>query len=159
MKVAHFPFMLACAGMLIAAAVPATLPALRVTTITGTPVELKAGKVVVVNYWATWCAPCRIEMPMLDAAYARFHGSGVEMIGIALDTGASREKVRRAMHVSFPLARLADTSIKPSQVPGALPETRIYGRDGRLRYTFRAGKDTLDGPTLDRILATLSAER
>lgn len=149
-----------CAGLSLAAAPAAPFPAWRATTIDGKILELKAGKVVVVvNYWATWCVPCRVEMPMLDAAYARFHGSGVEMIGIALDSGASRAKIRRAVRVSFPLARLADTSIKPSQVPGALPETRIYGRDGRLRYTFRAGKDTLDGPTLDRILATLSAER
>ncbi|GGZ01758.1 TlpA disulfide reductase family protein [Novosphingobium colocasiae] len=150
-----------CAGLSLAAAPATRFPAWRATTIDGANLDLSAAdrKVVVVNYWATWCAPCRVEMPMLDAAYARFHGEAVEMIGIALDSGASRDKIRRAVRVSFPLARLADTSIKPSQVPGALPETRIYGRDGRLRYTFRAGKDTLDGPTLDRILATLSAER
>ncbi|MFD2578681.1 TlpA disulfide reductase family protein [Novosphingobium colocasiae] len=83
-----------CAGLSLAAAPATRFPAWRATTIDGANLDLSAAdrKVVVVNYWATWCAPCRVEMPMLDAAYARFHGEAVEMIGIALDSGASRDK-------------------------------------------------------------------
>lgn len=158
----HRPILAAAAATLLVAAAPAPqLAPLHATTVTGAKLDWTAAdrQVVVVHYWATWCAPCRVEMPVLDAAYARFRGKGVTMIGIALDSGASREKVARAGHVGFPLARLADTSVKGADVPGALPETRIYGRDGRLRYTFRAGQDTLDGPALDRILTTLGAQR
>ena len=153
---------LAAAALLLAAAAPdPRLAPLNASSVEGRPFALAGNErqVVIVHYWATWCAPCRIEMPILDAAYKRYHGAGLEILGIALDTGASRAKVRDASSVSFPLARLADTSIKPSQAPGALPETRVYSRDGRLRYIFRAGTEKLDAKTLERILPPLLAER
>lgn len=150
------------AALLLSAASPsAQIAPLHLTTVEGGKLTLGGGerKVVVVHYWATWCAPCRIEMPMLDAAYRRYHGAGLDMVGIALDAGASRPKIRQAGGVSFPLARLSDSSLNPSQVPGALPETLIYGRDGRLRHAFRAGKEKFDAATLERILPPLLAER
>ncbi len=82
------------------------------------------------------------------------------MLGIALDAGASRRKIGdAAMGAAFPVARLADTSWSRRDVPRALPETRIYGRDGRLRYVFRAGGTMLDAKVLERILPPLLAER
>lgn len=156
------PLRLAVVALALTAAAPEPrLAPLRVSTADGSRLTLANDerKVVLVHYWASWCAPCRIEMPLLDAAYKRYHGTGLEMVGIALDAGVSRKKVQQTGGVSFPLARLADTSLKASQVPGALPETLIYGRDGRLRYTFRAGKEKpLDAATLERILPPLLTE-
>lgn len=156
------PLKIAAAALLLAATGPTPqLAPLRATTVNGSKLTFAPAqhKVVIVHYWATWCAPCRIEMPMLDSAYRRYHGAGLDMIGISLDAGASRKKIAQVGAVSFPLARLDETSIKASQVPGALPETLIYGRNGQLRYTFRAGKETLDAATLERILPPLLAER
>ena len=152
------------AFVLAGASAPSTpqLPDLHGTTLSGSPFGLAASehKVVVVHYWATWCTGCRVEMPILDAAYKKYGATGLTILGIAIDTGASRKKIQKgSMGASFPLARLADTSLRARDVPAALPETRVYGRDGRLRFLFRAEKTTLDATTLDRVLPPLLAER
>ena len=54
------------------------------------------GKVILVNFWATWCAPCRREMPVLDAFYRRYHGQGLELIGISIDFARDAAKMRKA---------------------------------------------------------------
>src|ERR1700684_886482 len=62
-------------------------PSLVVQELDGQTFDLGAvrGKVVVVSFWATWCPPCRKEMPVLDALYRRYHGQGLEMIGLSAD--------------------------------------------------------------------------
>jgi thiol-disulfide isomerase/thioredoxin len=141
------------------ASAPPRLGEIHATTPSGEAVSLAPGKVTVIHFWATWCAPCRVEMPELDASYRRHRDQGLTMLGISLDSGASRGKIAEAARgLSFPVARLADTDLARRDVPQALPETRIYGRDGRLRYWFRAGKP-LDEKTLEQILPPLLAER
>src|SRR5215468_5709446 len=51
------------------------------------------GKVVVVNFWATWCPPCCAEMPELDAFYRKYHGRGVELLGVSTDRARDRPEV------------------------------------------------------------------
>lgn len=150
------------AALLLGAAVPQHLDPLELTTQGGAHLELAAAQheVVVVHFWATWCAPCRIEMPMLDQAFRAYHGRGLEIVGIALDAGATRGKIERgSMGLGFPLARADDSNVDRRDLPRALPETRIYGRDGRLRFRFHAGGTMLDEATLARILPPLLDER
>src|SRR5258708_1801560 len=63
------------------------VPSLAVPELDGKTFDLGAlrGQVVIVNFWATWCPPCRQEMPMLDAFYRRYHARGVELIGLSAD--------------------------------------------------------------------------
>lgn len=153
---------LACLWLMLGAAVPLQLPVLAGMTVSGRPVVIDPARheVVIVHFWATWCAPCRLEMPMLDKVGQKFGKDGLRIVGIALDAGASRKKIAAAgTGFSFPLVRLSDIDVPRRDVPGALPETLIYGRDGRLRYRFGAGGTMLDAATLDRIVPPLLAER
>jgi thiol-disulfide isomerase/thioredoxin len=72
-------------------------PALVVNALDGTTFDLAKlrGKVVLVNYWATWCAPCRKEMPKLDAFYRRYHARGLEIIGISIDFERDFERLAK----------------------------------------------------------------
>src|SRR5271169_6421012 len=109
-----------------AAAEPA--PALVVPELDGARFDLAAfrGKVVIVNFWATWCLPCRAEMPALGAFYSRFHARGVELVGVSVDQKRDRkivEKAAQAMH--YPVAILADAEANGFGKPAVLPVTYI----------------------------------
>ena len=138
-----------------------TVP-LSATTLDGKPFALAAqrGHVVLINFWATWCAPCRAEMPALDAYYRRHHPQGLEMLAVSVDDGArTASLVAVTSSFAFPVAKIADTKITRSAIPTALPTTRIYGRDGRLRFeSDQRHPQALDAATLDRLLGPLLAE-
>ncbi len=120
----------------IRAAAPQPLPTLAFETMEGAPTGLDAfkGKVVVLNLWATWCAPCREEMPALDRLQARFADRPVVVLALSVDR-AGPERVR---------AFLADAGVEHLQVyrdpkaaatralrvPG-LPATLLVDKDGR----------------------------
>ncbi|MDA8171097.1 MAG: TlpA disulfide reductase family protein [Nitrospiraceae bacterium] len=69
--------------------VGASAPAFVLTDINGNPHSLSSlrGKVVVLDFWATWCPPCRASIPVLNRIYERYNGRGVEMLGVSIDDG------------------------------------------------------------------------
>ena len=83
------------------------------------------------------------------------------MIAVAMDAGGSKAKLTAfTAAYAFPVARLAETRMPRSAIPGALPRTRIYGRDGALRYDSATTKvGALDTATIERVLAPLLADK
>jgi thiol-disulfide isomerase/thioredoxin len=110
-------------------------PAFSLTDITGKPLKLSdyQGKVVILDFWATWCGPCRIEIPSFVELQKRYASQGFTMIGISIDD--SPEPVvdfYKELQMNYPVAvgndRLGELY---GGLPG-LPTTFVIGRDGRI---------------------------
>lgn len=125
-------------------------------TLDGTTFDPR-GHVTIVHYWATWCAPCRIEMPVLDAFYREHHAQGLAMLAISIDDSASAGKLKQmTSRFAFPVAKIDDVKMPRKDIPAAIPETRVYDRAGRLVFQSKAdGKTTLDSETLERVIDPL----
>jgi cytochrome c biogenesis protein CcmG, thiol:disulfide interchange protein DsbE len=167
MEVAMFAFTMDCGGGVrlaavalagcLAAAVPANsmnaapeidkaAPMLILTGFDGTTFDLAKlrGKVVLVNYWATWCEPCRKEMPTLDAFYRRYHDQGLEMIGISIDFPRDLGKAQKmAKTVGYPTAHTGAITDNGFGTPAGVPVTYVIGADGIVRDQFIATPDKL----------------
>lgn len=124
------------AGKLVPAAKPA--PALDLPALDGTRWSLAAlkGKVVVVNFWATWCVPCVAEMPAMDRMQKTLAEAGVVVLAVNFGESTARmEGFQQKTPVSFPL--LADPNRDASRAwqVRVLPASFVVAPDGRLRYT------------------------
>ncbi|HTU33415.1 MAG TPA: TlpA disulfide reductase family protein [Candidatus Acidoferrum sp.] len=108
-------------------------PELVVTELNGQTFDLAKlrGKVVLVNYWATWCAPCRKDMPLLNAFYRSHSGQNLEMIGISVDRDQDLGKVRKMMAtLAYPVATLKGVTVDGFGQPTGVPITWIIDTNG-----------------------------
>jgi cytochrome c biogenesis protein CcmG, thiol:disulfide interchange protein DsbE len=108
-------------------------PELVVTELNGQTFDLDQlrGKVVLVNYWATWCAPCRKDMPLLNAFYRSHSGQNLEMIGISVDRDRDLGKVRKVMAtLAYPVAMLKGVTVDGFGPPTGVPITWIIDPQG-----------------------------
>ena len=92
------------------------------------------GRVVFLNVWATWCEPCREEMPSMQSLYARLHGGDFEMLGVNADQGdrAVVEQFVRQYGLTFPVLLDPDLQIAGRYGVTGYPETFIIDRNGRV---------------------------
>ena len=125
------------AALLSSAALAGPLDTARFTDRTGRAASLAPyrGKVTVVNFWATWCTPCREEMPMMQSLRDRFAGRGLEVVGIALDNPAEVKTFLRLFHIRYPVlmgdADTLETRKALGNPAGGLPYTLILDRSGK----------------------------
>ena len=114
-------------------------PDLRVQALTGQDLDLAKlrGQVVVIHFWATWCPPCRAEMPMLDSVYQRYRQQGLAMIALSVDRRHDRDTaVKAAQAFSYPAAMLSEAQTNGFGLPSSLPLTFVIDRAGIVRYEF-----------------------
>jgi peroxiredoxin len=110
------------------------------------------GKVVLVNFWATWCEPCRAEMPSLDRLRSSLKGKPFEVLAINLAEPLSRiEKFTDAVPVKFPLLRDRDGSVGKAWRARLLPASFLIGRDGRIRYVAYGELDWMSNAARSRV--------
>ncbi len=125
---------------------PVTTPGLSVfelalTDLNGKTQDLAQwrGKVLIVNYWATWCHPCREEMPGFSRLQDKYRDKGVQFVGISIDTVDKIMEFQKTTPVNYPLLigdiRVMENSAKLGNTRQALPFTAVFDREGRLSAT------------------------
>jgi thiol-disulfide isomerase/thioredoxin len=114
------------------------------------------GKVVLVNFWATWCVPCRDEMPSIERLRASLEGRPFVVLAVNLAEPESRiRKFLQAVPVGFPVLLDRDTQTARAWQAKLLPATYIVGPDGAIRYRHLGELDWSSPEIRDAILALL----
>jgi peroxiredoxin len=118
-------------------------PDFTVTTFGGKTLKLAdmKGDVIVLNFWATWCGPCRRELPMLETAFEAYDKYGFQVLAIATEDSVPEDKLRPlASRLKIPFVR---RMTGPYRFLGALPTNYVIDRSGKLVYA-RAGAFDLE---------------
>ncbi len=114
------------------------------------------GDVVLLNFWATWCGPCRQEMPRLEEIHARYSAAGLTLLGVNIDEDPARaEDLAAQLGVSFPVLFDDEQEVSRLYDVEAMPMTVMIDKDGRIRsvhHGYRPGVETL---YLDEVRALL----
>ena len=115
------------------------------------------GQVVMINFWASWCGPCRQEMPILDALHKRYAKAGFSVLGVNVeqDSGLA-DQLLKDIPVSFPVLYDPDSVVSKLYAVDAMPSTVMVDRDGRMRYLHRGYKPGYEDDYRDQIVELLS---
>jgi len=116
--------------------------------------EQRRGHVVLVNFWATWCPPCRAEMPAMERIWQRLHARGLDVVGV--NVGESAEAIRAFLKqfgtsIGFPILLDAETKAMESWGVRGLPASFVVDKRGRVRYTALGGRRMDSGPIVGLI--------
>jgi thiol-disulfide isomerase/thioredoxin len=135
-------------------------PKLELSDIPGRKQQLGnlKGKVIVLNFWATWCVPCKTEMPEITHAYAHYHDRGVEFLGAAYEERSGRPKVQAFMksyEMQFPVwLEASEGAMKAFGVGPGVPATIILDSQHRIAARIPGPTDEAQlGQLIDRVLS------
>lgn len=117
----------------------APVPAYAAVSLAGDSVSLadKRGKVVLLNVWATWCHPCRDEIPELQALHERYGARGLELVGVSVDTESADDAIRafmRDFRMTYPVWRDPSERVSAQFHIVGVPATFLIDREGVLRW-------------------------
>lgn len=128
------------------------VPAYAAVSLAGDTVSLagQRGKVVLMNVWATWCHPCRDEIPELQAIHEKYQSRGLELIGVSVDTEGADETIRafmRDFRMTYPVWRDPGERVSAQFQIVGVPATFLIDREGVLRWRktgpIQPGDETL----------------
>ncbi len=114
------------------------------------------GDVVMVNFWATWCGPCRQEMPLLDELYSRYQRVGFSLLGVNIDDNTAKAMNMVAeLGVTFPVLFDSRKEVSKLYQVKAMPVTILIDREGTVRYVHHGYKPGYEDKYLDQIRSLL----
>jgi len=138
--------------------VPARLPAFSLSDLEGkpTPISRWNGKSLIINFWATWCAPCRREMPLLETLASEWAGRDIAVLGIAVDYRDKVQEFAREFKIDYPLLigeqDALDVAAQFGMESPAFPFTVFTDRRGEVVALFLG---ELHRPQADLILSVV----
>jgi peroxiredoxin len=114
------------------------------------------GDVVMINFWATWCGPCRQEMPLLDELYNRYQRVGFNLLGVNIDDDSRRAmRMAEELGIDFPVLFDASKEVSRLYEVEAMPVTVLVDREGTVRYVHHGYKPGYEDKYLDQIRSLL----
>jgi thiol-disulfide isomerase/thioredoxin len=119
-------------------------PAFKLTGRGGKAIDLAQfkGQVVMINFWATWCGPCRQEMPLLEDIYKKYKPMGFTMLGVNVEPDAAGAEawLGKQKPVSFPIAFDTDSKVSKLYKVAGMPSTVFVDRKGNVRVMHKGYK-------------------
>lgn len=117
------------------------------------------GEVVMINFWASWCGPCRMEMPLLESIYRKYRPMGFTLAGVNVepDPRQAEQWLAKTVSVSFPVAYDAESKVSRLYGIAGMPSSVFVDRRGRLRHLHAGYKPGDENVYLD-YLRTLIRE-
>ena len=145
MKILHRILFSLLLGLLASASVQAAgvggpAPDFTLKSRDGSNIKLseQRGDVVMINFWASWCAPCRQEMPLLETLYQRYHDLGFTLLGVNVEEDSKQALgLLKDIRVSFPVLFDNANSVTKLYDVVAMPSTVMVDRDGNIRYVHK----------------------
>jgi cytochrome c biogenesis protein CcmG, thiol:disulfide interchange protein DsbE len=137
----------------------AKMPEIGLTDLSGKTVNVAslAGKVVVIDFWATWCAPCKEELPVLQKLYKKYAAQGLVVVGVSVDKDAANiPSFLKKLGVTFPVVHDANHQVSGRYQPPRMPSSYIVDRKGIVRYVhggFRADDAAVFEKQIKELLA------
>ncbi len=100
------------------------------------------GRVVMINFWATWCGPCRQEMPHLNRLYEKYRAAGFVLFGVNVDDDVRNvAAIAQKMNLAFPVLPDIDKQVSKQYDLSVMPSTVLIDRDGRVRHVHRGYRE------------------
>ena len=129
-------------------------PGFDLPLLDGAQVSLESlrGRIVLLNFWATWCAPCEAEMPAMQRLHAALAGKEFALVAVSVDAGrAEVEQFRQRLGLTFPIALDPAKSVSTQYQSYRYPESYLIDREGRILSRYVGPRDWDSAVYVDRI--------
>lgn len=137
-----------------------TFPSLKTAALTGAELPPTAERVVLVDFWASWCAPCKASFPALARLHDEFAGRGLVIVGVSVDEKASAfESFVKKLSPPFPTVLDRERRLVQSVRVPTMPSSYLIGRDGRVRFVHQGFHGVSTEAELRAQITSLLAEK